>query len=333
MSKTNPLVSIIVPVFNNEKYVGECIRSILDQDYTNIELIVVDDGSTDNSSIIIKQSITADNRARLISRKNGGVSSARNAGLDAAKGDYLFFVDSDDQLDPSCISYYISLIQKHSADCAIVPMPLKFVDGDSITAPIDPGDDYVINGKDGAKMMLLYKIVISSWGKMFSKELINENKIRFDEELAYGEGFYFSILCLLNAKTVAIGHKKVYRYRLDNTSSAMTKYKKRLVDDSIKSQQIIRELLGDNIELLKASDYAFWHTCCDCYNTLVGAGANDAALKKKLSRLTRKNSLKNLNLPIPLKDKAKSILFFISPSFASRIINKGRKRKFSKSDD
>lgn len=91
-----PLVSIIVPVYNNEKYIERCLNSILNQTYTNIQIIVINDGSTDNSYKICKKYAEQDNRIFLISQKNSGVSSARNTGLKEAKGEVLSFIDSDD---------------------------------------------------------------------------------------------------------------------------------------------------------------------------------------------------------------------------------------------
>ncbi|HRQ86500.1 MAG TPA: glycosyltransferase, partial [Candidatus Saccharibacteria bacterium] len=101
--KNTPLISIIVPAFNAEKHLTECLESLVNQSYRNIEIIIVDDGSTDSSSVIYQKFSEADNRIRVIKKSNGGVSSARNAGMGAAFGDYLFFVDSDDFIATSAI--------------------------------------------------------------------------------------------------------------------------------------------------------------------------------------------------------------------------------------
>lgn len=179
--------------------------------------------------------------------------------------------------------------------------------------------------------MLSYKIVISSWGKLFSKEIIEKNKICFDESLAYGEGFLFSVACFLSSNSVAIGDRKVYNYRLDNATSAMTKYSDRMITDSLSSLEKMGALIKHkNLALSRALSYAKWHTYCDCYNTIVGAGVHDSALKKQLSSKIRRNSLKHIIIDIPVKDKIKCVLFFVSPYLASIIINSGRKRSFTK---
>ena len=101
------LVSIIVPVYNVEQYLRRCIESILSQTYHNFELILVDDGSTDSSGAICDEYALADERIHVIHKPNGGVSSARNAGIDTAKGEYILFVDSDDRVEPQHISNMI----------------------------------------------------------------------------------------------------------------------------------------------------------------------------------------------------------------------------------
>ena len=107
------LVSIIVPVYNVENYVGECIESIKNQTYSNIEVIVVNDGSEDRSIEIINDMIRDDSRFTIINQKNQGLSVARNNGLKYAKGDYFFFVDSDDYIEKNCIEELLNLICKY----------------------------------------------------------------------------------------------------------------------------------------------------------------------------------------------------------------------------
>src|SRR5690606_18531829 len=96
MTNSNPLISIVVPVYNSEKYLPECIESILNQNYANIELIIVNDGSTDNSLSIAEKFSENDSRIKILSQRNSGVSAARNLGISIAQGDYIGFVDSDD---------------------------------------------------------------------------------------------------------------------------------------------------------------------------------------------------------------------------------------------
>ena len=105
--------SIIIPVYNSEKYLEACISSIINQNYQNFELILVDDGSTDNSASILKKYSKLDERVKTVYKENGGVSSARNTGIDTSKNDYIIFVDSDDILEKNTLDYYNKLVNEN----------------------------------------------------------------------------------------------------------------------------------------------------------------------------------------------------------------------------
>ena len=114
MHTDKSLVSVITPVYNAEQYLNKCIQSVLEQTYSNIEFILIDDGSTDSSSEICDKYATQDNRIKVIHKANGGVSSARNVGLDVASGDYITWLDSDDYLEPTMIEKVLSAMQAHN---------------------------------------------------------------------------------------------------------------------------------------------------------------------------------------------------------------------------
>ena len=113
---TNPLISVIVPVYNVEKYLGKCVDSILAQTYENLEIILVEDGTKDNSGAICDAYAAKDSRIRVIHKENGGLSSARNAGMDIARGEYFGFVDSDDWIEPKMYETLLNLAEKYHAD-------------------------------------------------------------------------------------------------------------------------------------------------------------------------------------------------------------------------
>ena len=112
-------VSIIIPVYNVEKYLEKCIKSVLNQTYQNLEIILVDDGSKDKSAIICDEYMVKDNRITVIHKQNGGLSSARNAGIEVATGEAVFFLDSDDYISKECIEKLVKLMKKNSADISI----------------------------------------------------------------------------------------------------------------------------------------------------------------------------------------------------------------------
>ena len=123
------LVSIIIPIYNSEKYLKKCIDSILEQKYNNLEIILINDGSTDNSGKICDSLAIEDKRIKVIHKLNEGVSIARNKGLEMAKGEYIFFIDSDDYIDENIIKDMIS----YSRDYDIVKVSYKFIENGKIT--------------------------------------------------------------------------------------------------------------------------------------------------------------------------------------------------------
>ena len=331
--KELPLISLVVPVYNCEKYVGECIESILIQDYSNIELILVNDGSKDNSKKIIEDYAKKDKRIRIINQDNFGVSAARNNGIKTANGKYIGFIDADDYIERDYVSYYYKLIKENDAEIALTPMPRKFNE-QSKNEELKIKKDFVEiwTGVEAAKNMLYYNVVIAPWNKIISKKIIDENNIRFNEKLAFGEGFNFSIDCFQRATKVVVGHKNVYNYRVDNKNSVMTKFSLKLVDGSIEAQETIRNnLVKPTKELLKACKYANWHTYCDCLNTIIGCNVKEKYKDryKKIKKVCRKDALCIIGTPISKKDKIKGILYFISPYIAAKIINHFRIRKFT----
>ena len=332
-------ISIVIPIYNCEKYLKECINSIFKQTYTNIEILLIDDGSTDSSGEICDIFAKKDSRIKVYHKKNGGVSSARNFGIDKCSGNYVTFIDADDTICEKYVEYLYKIIVDNNADISLTRSPMKF-NSKTVIKKIDINNDNIeiYNGVNAAREMLLYKIVISSWNKMFSCKLLNDNNIRFNEKLAFGEGFEFVINCFLHAKKVSIGNAKIYNYRVDNQNSVMTKFSRKLVTGSMDSQNSIYSMIDDlnnednRNELFKCWKYSNWHTNCDCLNTILGCNVKKD--NKDLFILTRRNcrkyALSSLFCEVPTKDRIKTILYFISPVFAGKVINKFRIRKYTK---
>lgn len=327
-----PLITIIVAVYNGEKFLPECIESVIKQNYHNLEIILVNDGSTDNSAEIIENYRKTDERIKVIEQKNSGVSIARNAALEISTGEYICFLDQDDCLKEDYIYYFYSLIKKYNSDIAVTPTVIKFTGNNYSTVTNFDDTIKLINGENAAKNMLYYNFIIAPWNKMISSKLINNNNIRFKEGLFSGEGFLFSIECFLAAKKVTVGQRKVYCYRLDNPNSGMTKFNISIINNSIKAQKIIFEKINKTPELIKACRYANWHTHCDCLNMMIGCNVTDKHLEKftEIKKVCRNDALCSITAPIPFKEKIKCVMYFISPVLTSKVINKFRLRKFTR---
>ena len=181
------LVSIIVPVYNVEKYIDKCVRSLLKQDYGNIEVILVDDGSPDKSGYIIDRLKEEDNRIVVIHQENHGVSSARNAGMAVASGEYITFVDGDDWVDANYVTYFVDLLEKSSCD---VVMNKNNYSGCN---DISNNNFSVISAEKAIEWIYLGDLFVAVWNKMYRRSVLEENYIKFNEKIWYGEGMLFSM--------------------------------------------------------------------------------------------------------------------------------------------
>ena len=140
MTNQNPLISVIVPVYKVEKYLHRCVDSILVQTYTNLEIILVDDGSPDRCGAICDEYAAKDSRIRVIHQENGGLSAARNAGLDVCSGEYIAFVDSDDWLDPEMYAVMMAQVREYGCDVVMCDCVKEFPDRPRLyTHDIRPG--------------------------------------------------------------------------------------------------------------------------------------------------------------------------------------------------
>ncbi|MDD6812335.1 MAG: glycosyltransferase family 2 protein [Lachnospiraceae bacterium] len=164
--KELPLISIIIPVYNVEKYLTRCLESVVAQTYSNLEIILVDDGSTDNSGKVCDKYQEIDSRIKVVHKKNGGVSDARNEGIDEACGEYIAFVDSDDWVTRNYIENMYAILVKNSCDIAICDV--KRTSKGDLKKSTEKLKTYF---KDEAIKQLLYqKISTSACGKLYKVE-------------------------------------------------------------------------------------------------------------------------------------------------------------------
>jgi len=206
----NILISVIVPVYNVEEYLPRCVDSILAQTYRNLEVILVDDGTKDNSDQICDAYAAKDSRIKVIHKKNGGLSSARNAGMDIAKGEYFGFVDSDDWIEPETYETMLGLALKHDAKMVCGGR----YDVDSATGEkkvgLCPRKEEVISGVDMLGRVFLWDQCDSAaWDKLYHRSLFQE--IRYPSGLICEDVAIFYRLVELTEKVV-LCDKPLYNY-------------------------------------------------------------------------------------------------------------------------
>jgi glycosyltransferase involved in cell wall biosynthesis len=207
----SPLISVIIPIYNVEQYLRRCLDSIVNQTYTNLEIILVDDGSPDKSPQICDEYASRDNRIIVIHKENGGLSDARNAGLDICKGEFISFVDSDDWVSQDYINELYSSIKNSHADIAIVNHTHVT---DNFKINTESNQNYTI--KLFSKQQALFKLIakqhqpfVVSWGKLYRKELFNN--IRFPVG-KYHEDEFTSHFLINRASKIAYSSKILYFY-------------------------------------------------------------------------------------------------------------------------
>ena len=225
-------VSVIVPVYNGEKSIERCAGSILNQDYPELELILVDDGSRDRSWEIIQAIAAADHRVKAIHQENGGVSSARNRALAEASGTYVQFADVDDWLPMDATKMLVREMEAQSAELVVGDF-YRVVDGNvSEKGSIEMGGALTLQQYANAMMLspadLYYGVL---WNKLYRRDIIEQYSIRMDENISYSEDMIFNLEYLLHVKSVTILKAPVYYYQYTKGS---------LVDQSLNLSSTIK---------------------------------------------------------------------------------------------
>lgn len=277
----NDLISIIIPVYKVEKYLEKCIESVLKQTYTNLQIILVDDGSPDNCGKICDEYAKKDSRIEVIHKANGGLSDARNVGISKAKGRYIGFVDSDDYIKENMYEILLNLIKKYDADVSIC----------NLYDVID-GNEYIRNKENGIreysrldilKEVLLDKNIQSyAWNKLYKKELFDEVKYPIGKKYEdIGTTFYIFEKC----NKIVVTSEPEYYY-LKRSDSLVNNVTESTVFDYM--ELILQRYLyiNDNIKELKQyNDYYLVRTLLTANNDIKELKQIEEKTKQKYNEL------------------------------------------------
>ncbi|WP_159473019.1 glycosyltransferase family 2 protein [Chryseobacterium sp. 18068] len=212
------LISIIVPIYNSSAYLEECIDSILSQTYTNFELYLINDGSTDNSSEIIETYSRKDSRVNVIHKYNSGVSDSRNMGIKAARGEAICFIDSDDFIDNDYLEIFINNFQNHSTlliqsikrnNQAISNYKIKTYNIDNEIIDLFVENNLLYSG--------------APFAKFYSRSIISDNHIFFNKDISYGEDLIFFLDYVTHIKNITFLNSTKYNYRYISGSLSTSK--------------------------------------------------------------------------------------------------------------
>lgn len=239
------LVSVVVPVYNVEAYLADCLDSLRTQTLEDIEIICVNDGSTDGSLAVLESCAERDSRVRIVDKPNGGLSSARNAGIDAATAPYVCFLDSDDRFaSQACEQIYLAL---HDGDADVFTFGARWVPEDAAPAwmaeALSPRDA-VYDGFDPA---LLFNEASRpfAWRTACRVDFLRAHGLRFDESLRFGEDQAFHFAIYPRSRRTVLSSKRLYEYRLDRPGSLMGTIQNDIVAKLDRHLLIVERIVAD----------------------------------------------------------------------------------------
>lgn len=219
-------VSIIVPVYNVERYLDKCMTSLVEQTYSNIEIVLVDDGSKDKSGEICDKWAAKDARVIVIHKENGGLSDARNHGIRNSNGKYIVCVDSDDYVDSDYIEYLYSLIVKHNTKMSICQH--KVMLNDTISKDYGHSGEESIPAKECIERMLYHDVIdTSAWAKMYERSLFNTVEYPFGKTY---EDIATTYKLMMQCPTIAVGYESKYYYIVRRDSIVNCEFNERKLD-------------------------------------------------------------------------------------------------------
>lgn len=233
------MISIIVPIYKVEKYIRQCVDSIIAQSLTDIEIILVDDGSPDGCPAICDEYAQADSRVKVVHKKNGGLMSARQAGLKAATGDYIGFVDGDDWIEPDMYEHFANAIKKHKPDILMSEFYFSYPDRNEVSTQCLDADYFEkadLKSKVYPTMLFrgeyyYFGVQPCCWAKVYKKELLEKHLYSVTTKIKMGEDAAFTYPCLLDADNMCYIDKPLYHYR--NNPQSMTNAYDSNMEDTI----------------------------------------------------------------------------------------------------
>lgn len=302
-------VSVIIPVYNAEKTILRCVKSILSQVYSNFEIIIVDDGSTDNTWTLISQ-FNSYSKVRIIRQENRGVSVARNVGINLAQGEYLAFIDADDYVKPT---FLLDLITQYDVqpNIDLTVVGLSEVKNDMYI------NSMYTNGVLSSSEFLNYIFDVNGpkgylWNKLWKVEIIKKYNIFLDESVKEAEDLLFTVQYLLHAEQVSIMNKHDYYY-VKGSNTLSSKFKV-----SLKST----EFISDYLQYKKTAEKIYKLIPVSNRLGIVNASANIVQINLGFIRNLNLNNIESKNLRKKLKEEC---LLYRKNYFNSTVINNKRK--------
>lgn len=308
------MISVIVPIYNVEEYLKRCIDSIINQTYRNLEIILVDDGATDNCPLIADEYKKIDKRIKVIHKTNGGLSDARNAGIEIATGEYLMFIDSDDEINENMISILYDNLKKHDADISICGYQKIYI-GDDIKKVYKEYDVKVCKYNLFENMYNTYgKYTIVAWNKLYKKELFET--LRYPKGKVHEDEFVIHEL-LKKCNTLVYDTRELYYYYQRNNSITSNFNLKRL--NAIEALEERLSFFKDDKKMYDMTMKSYCLRLMYCYAQMDSYKKERKELKNKFNE-NYKLIINSKYLSIT--DKIKILIAKVSPKLLFNLMNK-----------
>lgn len=304
--ESSPFISIIVPMYNAENYIERCILSIMNQTYPNIEVLVIDDGSKDNSGRIVLSLVEKfKGKLKYFKKLNSGVSATRNYGLEKASGNYFAFVDSDDYIASNMYESMLQLLLQHNADLVICGQT-RVVNGKELHYP-DKGIQHFYDGKIDMRLLSNQFDLNILCNKLYSRELWGD--LRLPENMSYAEDLYLAPDILNRSKHIVYTSIGYYYYYENLSSASYCLSEEKLRSDIIAKEKLYKYILNKSVDTTIAFDLLFG-AYTRGYN--MGIGKQKMYFYKQYINFFFRNIINCLL-------KAKCILFLLSPYLYSKV--------------
>ena len=280
----NPLVSIVIPVYNTEKFLAQCVLSITKQTYRNLEIILIEDGSTDTSGVLCDQLAADDERICVFHRQNGGVAAARNLGIDKASGKYVLFLDADDWLDMDAIGSLVAYAEDNKVEVVKFNYVREFKDKQLVKKNTFL-EERVLRGEECLEVCRQVLGLVGKelahpenmnylapcWGMLFERALLLRANARFTNiwEVGSFEDGLFNVCVFLHVTSFAYVDKAYYHYRKYNANSETSGYRKDYIQKRINLARILKR---------KIEEENRWNCFCEAYNNRVVHATMEIAL-------------------------------------------------------
>ncbi|MGG2060238.1 glycosyltransferase [Priestia megaterium] len=244
-----PLISIIMPIYNVEQYLHDCINSILEQTFEDFELILINDGSPDKCGEICDYYAAKDKRIKVIHKKNEGVSSARNTGINVAKGEYLAFIDPDDTIESNMYEILIKAALTYRTDIVVCPIKtIHLISGNTYVSSVWKDINVIVN-KEVIQNEIIPAIIcgetyslVSSVNKLYRKSLFDKLKIRFDEQKHHSEDVRLNFVLLTFIENIVFIEQPLYNYYVRKRDSLTQIFRENLYEYAVDNKKFMIEL-------------------------------------------------------------------------------------------